>query len=106
MTNLFLHPIYCIITTQKDVVMSDQHIKQVIDAVFFHFEENIFVNNGVWPRRVNLVFAFLDYIETMKDEEIAFYLENNDKNSIDRFRFLVKQGTEVWLKQNMKTLVI
>lgn len=86
--------------------MTDEQIKIVLDEIFFDFEENIFINNGVWPRKVNLVFAFSDYIEAMNDAEIAYYLNTNQQQVIDKFRLMARQGIEAWLKQNMKTLMI
>ena len=88
------------------VTMTDEQLQIVLNELFFDFEDNIFINDGVWPRKVNLVFAFADYIEAMKDAEIAYYLNTNQQKIIDRFRFLAKQGIEIWLKQNMKTLMI
>ncbi len=86
--------------------MTDEQLKIVLDELFFDFEDNIFVNDGVWPRNVNLIFAFSDYIEAMNDAEIAYYLSTNQQTTIDRFRLLARQGIETWLKQNMKTLMI
>ena len=86
--------------------MTDEQLKIVLNELFFDFEDNIFVNDGVWPRKVNLVFAFSDYIEAMNDAEIAYYLSTNQQTVIDRFRFLARQGIETWLRQNMKTLMI
>ena len=49
--------------------MNDIQIKNILDELFFDFEENIFINNGIWPRKVNLVFAFADYIDELSDDE-------------------------------------
>jgi hypothetical protein len=86
--------------------MNDNRISQILDSIFLDFEENIFINDGVWPRRVNLVFAFSDYIESMTDAEIAYYLHDHHPDTITRFRFIARRGVELWLKENMKTLVI
>lgn len=88
------------------VTMTEEQLKIVLDELFFDFEENIFVNDGVWPRKVNLIFAFADYIEAMNDAEIAYYLSTNQQCIIDQFRLMARQGIEAWLKQNMKTLMI
>lgn len=88
------------------VTMTDEQLQIVLNELFFDFEDNIFVNDGVWPRKVNLVFAFADYIEAMKDAEIAYYLNTNQQKLIDKFRLMARQGIETWLKQNMKTLMI
>ncbi len=86
--------------------MNKQQIFNILDYLFYQFENNIFVNNGVWPRKANLIFAFSDYIEEMKDEEIGTYILSQKKEDIDEFRDIARQGIEHWLKENMKTLVI
>ncbi len=86
--------------------MTDERLKFILDEIFFDFEDNIFVNDGVWPRKVNLIFAFADYIEEMTDTEIAYYLETEDPKLIGKFRFVARQGIELWLKENMKTLMM
>ena len=86
--------------------MTDNQLHTILDKIFFRFENNIFTNTGVWPRKANLVFAFADYIEEMKDTEIAVYLNSDDAELIDRFRAAARKGIEIWLTENMKTLVI
>ena len=86
--------------------MNKQHIFEILDNLFYHFEIYIFVNDGVWPRKANLVFAFSDYIEEMTDAEIGLYISSQRKSDIDEFRLIARQGIENWLKENMKTLVI
>ena len=86
--------------------MNKQNINNILDNLFYSFENHMFVNNGVWPRNVNLVFAFSDYIEEMTDAEIALYILSQKKEDIDEFRNIARQGIENWLKENMKTLVI
>lgn len=86
--------------------MNDKKIFDILNELFFYFEQNEFTNNGVWPRKVNLIFAFSDYIENMKDLQIAEYLKTNDICLIERFRFIARQGIENWLRNNMKTLMI
>ena len=58
----------------------DNNFYNILNEIFFNFEENIFVNNGVWPRKVNLIFSFLDYIEALSDAQIADILTTNDAN--------------------------
>ena len=84
----------------------DNNFYNILNEIFFNFEENIFVNNGVWPRKVNLIFSFLDYIEALSDAQIADILTTNDANLIEQFRFTARQGVEKWLNENMKTLMI
>lgn len=86
--------------------MYHNNFYNILNEMFFYFEENIFVNSGVWPRKVNLIFSFLDYIEALSDAQIADILTTNDANLIEQFRFCAKQGVEKWLNENMKTLMI
>ena len=86
--------------------MNHNYIYNILNELFFNFEENIFINNGVWPRKVNLIFSFLDYIEELSDAQIADILKTNNANMIDAFRFMARQGIEKWLNENMKTLMI
>ena len=86
--------------------MNNENLFNILNEVFFNFEENIFVNDGVWPRKVNLIFAFLDYVESLSDAQISEILLTNDAKLIERFRFCARQGIEKWLNENMKTLMI
>ena len=43
--------------------MTQQQINSILNALFWDFEQNKFINSGVWPYKVNLIFAFADYIE-------------------------------------------
>jgi len=86
--------------------MTDSEMRFILNELFFHFENHIFVNEGVWPRQANLIFAFSDYIEQMHDAEISLYIGTNDPQTINRFRHIARQGIEYWLKTNMKTLMI
>ena len=86
--------------------MDDKKIFKILNELFFYFEENIFINNGAWPRKANLIFAFCDYIEGMSDAKIADILKTNNISYIERFRFIARQGIEKWLNDNMKTLMI
>ena len=89
-----------------EATMNNQQMFFILNELFFHFEDNIFVNEGVWPRKVNLIFAFSDYIENMHDAEIALYIGSEADEDIKKFRDLARQGIEIWLKENMKTLMI
>ena len=86
--------------------MNNKKILEILNEMFFHFEENIFINDGIWPRKANLIFSFSDYIENMSDAQIADHLKTNNLSYIERFRFIARQGIEIWLKNNMKTLMI
>ena len=42
----------------------------------------------------------------MHDAEIALYIGSEADEDIKKFRDLARQGIEIWLKENMKTLMI
>ena len=86
--------------------MNDKKIFEILNELFFYFEENLFINDGCWSRKANLIFAFSDFIENMSDATIAEYLKTNNFSYIERFRFIARQGIEKWLNDNMKTLMI
>ena len=86
--------------------MSYDVLKSLLDELFFYFEENIFENNGPWPRKVNLIFAFSDYIKSLSDRDIAEFLGNGSPKEIENFRELADKGIDTWLKANMKTLML
>ena len=90
----------------KRCAVDSNYINNILNEMFFNFEENIFINDGVWPRKVNLIFSFMDYIEALTDAQIADILMTNDLNMIEKFRFTARQGIECWLNENMKTLMI
>lgn len=89
-----------------ELIVNDKNLFNILNELFFNFEENIFVNNGVWPRKVNLIFAFSDYIEELSDKQIADILTTNDALLIEQFRITARKGIEKWLNDNMKTLMI
>lgn len=95
-----------IVYTQLRCAINNELFHNILNELFFYFENNIFVNDGVCPRSANLIFAFSDYIENMLDEEISFYINSEKKDDIENFRLVARQGIEYWLKQNMKTLMI
>lgn len=85
--------------------MTDEQLNALLNEIFFDFEKNHFTDEGNWPRKVNLIFAFADYIDELQDCEISQILRSNDKKLINRFRHKVKIGIDAWLKENMKTLM-
>lgn len=86
--------------------MTNQELNNILNDVFFDFENNLFINEGCWPRKVNLIFAFADYIDTLSDEDIAEKLNSTDAFLIDKFRKTATKGIDLWLKENMKTLML
>lgn len=41
------------------------------DNLFWWFENNLFKNEGNYPRKTNLVFEFADWLEELDDDELA-----------------------------------
>ena len=78
----------------------------LFEEIFFDFEQNVFVNEGTWPRKVNLVFAFADYISDISDEDLAIYLKTTNPRSIQKFRASAQKSIDLWLQQNIKTLML
>ena len=60
----------------------------------------------MWPRKVNLIFSFWDYIEGLSDKQIADFIKTSSVERIENFRNIARQGIEKWLNENMKTLMI
>ena len=81
--------------------MNDEKIFEKLNELFFYFEENIFINNGIWSRKANLIFAFSDYVDNLDDAKIADLLKTNNLCLIERFRFVARKGVEKWLNDNM-----
>lgn len=92
-----------------------EHIKA--DQLFAWFEQNKFVNSGVYPRNTNLVFAFADFIDSLSDDKLLEILNfdndilvNNKTEAsqieVEHFRSIVKEGIDSWLRYNAKTMAI
>ena len=85
--------------------MTDTKLKLILDELFFSFEENGFEDNGTWPRKINLIFSFSDYIKSLSDEDISEILKTNKSDDIQKFRRTAQDGIDNWLNENMKTLM-
>ncbi len=86
--------------------MTQQQINSILNALFWDFEQNKFINDGVWPYKVNLIFAFADYIETLKEEDVIPFVSEDIFLDVDLIKQKAQQGINLWLNENMKTLMI
>lgn len=86
--------------------MNDQQVDYILNVLFYDFEQNKFINDGIWPRQVNLVFAFADYIENIAPEDILALIPKDAQPDIKAIKERAMQGINLWLKENMKTLMM
>lgn len=86
--------------------MTQDQLEYVLDALFWDFEQNKFINDGVWPYKVNLIFAFADYVDNLKIEDITPFAPENMSIDLDIIKQKAMQGINLWLEENMKTLMI
>ncbi len=78
-------------------------MKQQINNLFWQFEENIFVYQGIYPYQTELVFAFADYIEKLSDADLQQLLPNLNPEQVKK---LVNKGTDKWLQKYAKTMFL
>jgi len=86
--------------------MKQYQIQYILDALFWDFEQNKFVNDGVWPRAVNLIFAFADYVDQLSEEDVLPFVPDDMFLDINLIKQKAMQGINLWLDENMKTLMI
>lgn len=86
--------------------MYQQQINSILNALFWNFEQHKFVNDGVWPYQVNLIFAFADYIETLKEDDVLPFVSESTFIDLELIKEKARQGIDLWLNDNMKTLMI
>ncbi|MBR4106200.1 MAG: hypothetical protein IKK52_02735 [Alphaproteobacteria bacterium] len=86
--------------------MTQQQINSILNALFWDFEQNKFINSGVWPYKVNLIFAFADYIEALKEEDVIPFVSEDIFLDVDLIKQKAQQGINLWLNENMKTLMM
>jgi len=86
--------------------MTQHQLQYILDALFWDFEQNKFVNDGVWPRQVNLIFAFADYIETLSKQDVLPFVREDMFLDIDLIKKHAMKGINLWLNENMKTLMM
>ena len=86
--------------------MTKEQLHYILDALFYNFEQNIFVNDGVWPRQANLIFAFADYIDNLQEEDVLAFLPKDVQFDLESIKHAAMEGINLWLNENMKTLMM
>ncbi len=78
-------------------------MQQELDGLFWRFAEEKFVYRGIYPYNTELVFAFADYIENAKDDELSRLFPKYPPSLLRRS---VHRGTDKWLRHHAKTMMI
>ena len=86
--------------------MTDTNLKQKADELWYFFENNLFVNDGVYSYNTNLVFAFADYIDNLSDADLSDFLHTSDADTIQHFRQMINHAIDRWLSDFAKTVAI
>lgn len=86
--------------------MTQHQLQYILDALFWNFEQNIFINDGVWPRQVNLIFAFADYIEGLTEQDVLPFINEGTFLDLNLIKQQAMKGINLWLDENMKTLMM
>lgn len=76
------------------------------DNLFWWFENNLFKNEGNYPRATNLVFEFSDWLEKVDGSELAerlgLYADFKDvddvENAANQAREEMMRGIDNWLR--------
>ena len=76
------------------------------DNLFWWFENNLFKNEGNYPRATNLVFEFSDWLEKVDGSELAerlgLYADFKDvddvENAVNQAREEMMRGIDNWLR--------
>lgn len=76
--------------------------KNLYDSIFYWYEQHVFENDGVWPRNVNLVFGFADWIESVPDTILSSMANAEDVNTV---RKDLRLGVDTWIKENHKNIM-
>ena len=80
--------------------------RKKIDNLFWWFEENLFKNEGDYPRQTNLVLEFADYVDDASDFELAERLDlykeyKDDEEALEVVRHIrteILNGIDKWLE--------
>ncbi len=83
-----------------------QELINKINNLFFDFEETKFKNNTGFGWHTNLVFEFCDYVFSMSNMELVELMSLDNELQAQDIKLEVEKGTQIWLKQNAKTLAI
>ncbi|MBQ8676855.1 MAG: hypothetical protein IJ529_00100 [Alphaproteobacteria bacterium] len=85
--------------------MNNKNINKTLNKLFNDFAANRFVDEGTWPRRVNLVLAFADYVEQINKKQMRKFAPKGAKISLKALKRAADEGINRWLEDNAKTLL-
>lgn len=85
--------------------MEDELCKKA-DELWYYFERELFTNEGRFSYDTNLVFAFSDYVNSLSNEDLCEFLDIDSHEIADKFRLLLNNGIDVWLKYFSKTMAL
>lgn len=84
--------------------LSRSQLNKIASEMFTYFEFNRFNNELCHDRRINLVLEFCDYVNQIPDWELAEWLNSDDPQDAVCFRRAIKQGSDFWLGDLIKTI--
>lgn len=86
--------------------MNNKNITITLNRLFMDFAENKFENRGNWPSKVNLILEFSDYINNINKRQMRRFAPKGAKISLKALKKAANAGIDLWLKENMKTMMI
>jgi hypothetical protein len=85
--------------------MQTQEMIKKANEMLVWFEINKFQDELSYSKGMNTVLEFCDYINALKDWELADELGTDDLDEVERFRRFTNQGIDHWL-QTIKTICL
>lgn len=80
-------------------------MKKIANDLLYRFEAELFQNDGVYSRNVNLVLAFDEYVRCLSDSDIAEIVGSEEM--VAAFRSMIDTGVDAWLDAcSLKTLCL
>ena len=84
----------------------DNEIKKRMDNLFWWFENNLFKNEGNYPRETNLVLEFDEWVRKADKDELAerlgFYSDYKDPEDAEKraeqARIEMLNGVDMWVR--------
>jgi len=85
----------------------NKELKLKADKLFYIFEDNLFQNNGNYPRRTNLILEFSEYIINASKEELEKYITFNSDEEFLMLKKCINSGIDKWLDNGeIKTMLL
>lgn len=85
--------------------MQTQEMIKKANEMLVWFEINKFQDELSYSKGMNTILEFCDYINALKDWELADELGTDDFDEVERFRRFTNQGIDKWL-QTIKTICL